>query len=92
MKVLYIGSNIILNLLNHKKKSKVLVILNGHVIHSKKLAATCLAHDLAQECVSLPPHITHRLQPLDVASFGPLDTYYDEVMRKFRGVYKNFFG
>ena len=33
--------------------------------------------------VSLPPHTTHRLQPLDVAFFGPLGTYYEEAMRKW---------
>lgn len=26
----------------------------------------------------LPPHCTHRLQPLDVSFFGPLSTYYNQ--------------
>jgi hypothetical protein len=26
----------------------------------------------------LPPHLTHRLQPLDVGLFSPLSTYYSQ--------------
>jgi hypothetical protein len=65
------------------KQSKVLLVLDGHVTHAKNLAAIYLARDAGVRMVSLPPHTTHRLQPLDVAFFGPLGTYYDEAMRKW---------
>ncbi|XP_065650858.1 uncharacterized protein LOC136079024 [Hydra vulgaris] len=65
------------------KQSKVLLILDGHVTHSKNLAVIYLARNAGVRMVSLPPHTTHRLQPLDVAFFGPLGTYYDEAMRKW---------
>lgn len=29
----------------------------------------------------MPPHTTHRLQPLDVSFFGPLSRYYDDAIR-----------
>ena len=52
----------------------------GDVTYAKNLAAMYLARDAVVRMVSLPPHTTHRLQPLDVAFFGPLGTYYDEAM------------
>jgi hypothetical protein len=30
----------------------------------------------------LPPHSTHRLQPLDVGLFSPLTTYYSQQIDK----------
>jgi len=30
--------------------------------------------------LALPPHTTHRLQPLDVGFFKPLQTYYDRFI------------
>lgn len=30
--------------------------------------------------LQLPGHTTHRLQPLDVRFFGPLQTYYDQAL------------
>ena len=31
--------------------------------------------------ICLPPHCTHRLQPLDVAFMEPLSSYYDEAVK-----------
>jgi len=33
--------------------------------------------------ISLPPHCTHRLQPLDVLLFKALNLYYDEEIRSW---------
>jgi len=63
--------------------SKVILILDGHVTHTKNLEALQLARDSGVIMVSLPPHTTHKLQPLDVAFFGPLGRYYDDAMRKW---------
>lgn len=63
------------------KNCKVVLILDGHVTHAKNLEAINIARESGVRMVSLPPHTTHRLQPLDVAFFGPLGTYYDEAMR-----------
>lgn len=38
--------------------------------------------------LQLPGHTTHRLQPLDVAFFGPLQTYFTQAQETFLRQYK----
>ena len=56
----------------------VLLITDGHSSHTRSLAATDFAREKFNGIVmlSLPPHSTHKLQPLDVAFFKPLQSYY----------------
>ncbi|XP_065664545.1 uncharacterized protein LOC136086192 [Hydra vulgaris] len=54
------------------KDDKVLLILDGHKFHTKNLEAIQLAIDNNVIILSLPPHTTHKLQPLDKAFFKPL--------------------
>ena len=65
------------------KEAKVVLILDGHATHVKNLAAIELARESGVRMISLPPHTTHKLQPLDFAFFSPVGTYYDEAMRKW---------
>jgi len=55
---------------------KILVPLNGHFTHTRNIEALQIAHDSGVIMVSLPGHISHRLQPLHVAFLGPLSSYY----------------
>ena len=55
--------------------------LDSHVTHTKNLAATGTARGAGVVMVSLPPHTTHRLQPLDGALFGPFGKYCDDALR-----------
>ena len=48
-----------------------MLILDSHVTHTKNLAVTDMARKAGVVMVSLPPHTTHRFQPLDGAFFGP---------------------
>lgn len=59
----------------------MLLTLDGHISQAKNLAAIDLARKSGVRMVSLPPHTTHHLQPLDVSFFGPLGTYYNDAMR-----------
>lgn len=61
----------------------VLLILDGHVSHTKNLEFIDLARENHVTVVSLPPHCTHRLQPLDVAFMGPLKLHYSRAIEKF---------
>jgi hypothetical protein len=65
------------------KEDKVLLLLDVHTSHSKNLAAIELARANGVIILQLPGHTTHRLQPLDVSIFGPLETYYNQAVEKW---------
>ena len=54
---------------------KVLLILDNHESHVT-LQACDLCRDNGVVVVSLPPHCSHKCQPLDLSVFGPLKTAY----------------
>ncbi|XP_065315310.1 uncharacterized protein LOC135924190 [Gordionus sp. m RMFG-2023] len=56
-------------------KSKVLLILDNHISHHS-YSAVKFCIDTGIILLSLPPHCTHKLQPLDRSVFGPLKKYY----------------
>ncbi|CAK9291938.1 unnamed protein product [Gordionus sp. m RMFG-2023] len=58
------------------KDRKVLIILDNHISHqSIKAIDFCLEEGII--LLTLPPHCTHKLQPLDKTVFGPLKRYYN---------------
>lgn len=65
------------------KEDPVILILDGHVSHTKNLKAILRAREAGVVMISLPPHCTHRLQPLDVSFFGPFKVYYNEAIRSW---------
>ena len=55
-------------------QSPCLIILDNHFSHVNfEVVTFCRSHGIV--LLTLPPHTSHRLQPLDVAVFGPLKTY-----------------
>lgn len=62
-------------------ESRVLLILDGHFSHTRNIDVIELARENNVDIVSLPPHTTHKLQPLDKTFMGPLKTYYSEEIR-----------
>ncbi|XP_039281652.1 uncharacterized protein LOC120350826 [Nilaparvata lugens] len=69
----------------HAKPStedKILLIVDGHGSH-KDVAVLEFAKQNGIVLVCLPPHCTHRMQPLDVTFFGPLKTYYNQEAQKW---------
>lgn len=59
------------------KKNQVLLVLDGHATHTKNIDAIRLARDYGIVMLSLPPHTTHKLQPLDRSFFKPLKQHYN---------------
>ena len=59
-------------------QEKHIIILDGHHSH-KSLAAIEYARENGIEMITLPPHLTHKMQPLDKAFFFPLKTAYNKA-------------
>jgi len=60
-----------------KGSRKRLLIVDGHSSHVN-MGLVTLADDLRILLFILPPHTTHRLQPLDVGLFSPLSQAYSK--------------
>ncbi|XP_025195696.1 tigger transposable element-derived protein 6-like [Melanaphis sacchari] len=72
--------------INHAKptaEDPVLLILDGHMTHTRNLKFIDLARKNHTTVVCLPPHCSHKLQPLDVSFMGPLNTFYVQAIEKF---------
>ena len=85
----WMDSTIFVKYLNHfirhvkpSPSNQCLLILDGHVSH-KTLDAITLAKENFITMITIPPHTSHRLQPLDVAFFGPLKNRYNRELDKW---------
>ena len=57
-------------------ESPVMLILDGHYSHTRNLSLIDFAQQNSVHIVCLPPHTSHRMQPLDVAFMSPFKTSY----------------
>jgi len=64
------------------RSNPVLVILDGHQSH-KSIDAVELARENYITLVTIPPHTSHRLQPLDLTFFGPVKKAYNREVDKW---------
>lgn len=62
--------------------SPVLLILDGHTSHTRNIKVVDLARENHVRLLSLPPHSSHKIQPLDKTFMGPLKKYLTEEIRK----------
>src|SRR6218665_2865981 len=61
--------------------SRVLIVFDGHAGH-KSLEATRYAKEHVTTLLTVPPHTSHCLQPLDATFFDPLkQNYHKEIDR-----------
>ena len=60
-----------------------LIILDGHSTHVKSLELIDLARSSGVTIVCLPPHCTHRMQPLDVSFMRPLSNALGKSAKRF---------
>ncbi|XP_062554738.1 uncharacterized protein LOC134219866 [Armigeres subalbatus] len=72
--------------IRHTKPSAedpVLLILDGHSSHTKNLEFIDRARECNVHVLSLPPHCSHKLQPLDVSFMGPFKTYFSQAIENY---------
>ncbi|XP_023011872.2 uncharacterized protein [Leptinotarsa decemlineata] len=63
--------------------SPVLLVLDGHASHTRNIELIDLARANHVQLLSLPPHSSHKIQPLDRTFMGPLKKYFTEEIRQF---------
>lgn len=61
------------------RENPVLLILDNHCSHIS-LESVTPAKESGNVLLTLPPHISHRLQPLDKTVLGPMKTYFNRAM------------
>lgn len=64
---------------NPSENNPILLILDNHVSHTT-LEAVTYAKTNHIHLLTLPPHSSHKTQPLDRNFFGPLKKYYDAAV------------
>jgi len=73
-------------LIKHTKPTKedpVILVLDGHYSHTRKLEVITLARENHVDIICLPPHSSHKMQTLDKAFMGPLKTLYCQEIEKW---------
>ncbi|XP_046382337.1 tigger transposable element-derived protein 6-like [Ischnura elegans] len=70
-------------LTNPTEEKPVLLLLDDHFSHKQNIEVIDLAKANFVTIVSLPPHCSHKLQPLDKTFMGPLKVYYSEEIRQW---------
>ena len=85
----WMNSDLFLEVLDHFIKNTnasatnpALLILDNHASHIS-LACIDKARENGVTLLTIPPHTSHRLQPLDVGVFRPFMVYYNEAMNQF---------
>jgi hypothetical protein len=62
----------------------VLLIVDGHSSHTRNLHLIVKARECHVAIICLPPHSTHKLQPLDKTFMAQLKHYYGEEIRRWQ--------
>lgn len=63
-------------------QNNVLLLLDGHSSH-KNIDVLTFAKQNGIVIFCFPPHCTHRLQPLDISFFGPLNIFYNQELNSW---------
>ncbi|KAJ8962892.1 hypothetical protein NQ318_001302 [Aromia moschata] len=62
------------------QEDPVLLILDGHLSHTKNIDVILKARENFVTLLCLPPYTTHKLQPLDVGVMFPFNAYMDQAL------------
>jgi len=75
-----------LHFIKHTKPTKedsVILVLDGHYSHTRNLEVITLARENDVNIICLPPHSSHKMQPLAKAFMRPLKTFYCQEIEKW---------
>ncbi|KAK9752278.1 DDE superfamily endonuclease [Popillia japonica] len=63
-----------------KEDDPVLLLLDGHNSHTRNMDVIDKAREHHVSIICLPPHSSHKMQPLDVSFMFPLKTFYAQAI------------
>jgi hypothetical protein len=72
-----------LSFIKPSQEDPALLILDGHLSHTKNLSVIEKARSNFVTILCLPPHTTHKLQPLGVSFMYLLNHYHDKALEKW---------
>jgi len=75
-----------IHFIQHTKPTKedpVNLVPEGHYSHTRDLKVITLARENHVDIICLPPHSSHKMQPLDKAFTGSLKTFYCQEIEKW---------
>lgn len=61
----------------------VVLVLDGHSSHTRNLDVIMLGREHNLIIICLPPHATHKMQPLDLSFMSPFKTYYAQEIEQW---------
>jgi len=65
------------------KEDPVILVMDGYYSHTRNLEVINLAQEYHVDIICLPPHSSHKMQPLDKAFMGPLKIFYCQEIEKW---------
>ena len=68
---------------NPSAENPVLLILDGHSTHTRNIDVLIKAREHHATILCLPPHSSHKMQPLEVGFMKPFKTYYSSEIESF---------
>jgi len=68
---------------NPTKEDPLILVLDRHYSHTRNLEVITLARENHVDMICLPPHSTHKMQPLDKAFMGALKIFYCQEIEKW---------
>jgi hypothetical protein len=84
-RIYLLNGSIILSLRKPSADEPVLLIVEGQYSQTTNLGVVDKARKHSVANVTLPPHSTHIMQPLDVGTTEPLKTYYAQEIETWLG-------
>ena len=63
------------------RKDPVLLILDGHYSHTRNIDVIEIARSNYVSILCIPPHTSHKMQPLDLTFMSPFKTYYSQQIQ-----------
>lgn len=70
-----------IDIVKPSREDPVLLILDGHYSHTRNIDVIEAGRKNCVTILCIPPHTSHKMQPLDLAFMSPFKTYYSQQIQ-----------